>query len=81
MPIQQAPASNITYVTCVRNAWGKAVIERVNPIVRQRVLSPEHRAATLRWYTPKQRAALEQIYDNLLVRPLAAQAADKPGNR
>ena len=77
IPIQQAPTSNVTYVTCVRNGWGKAVIESVNPIVSQRVLSPEHRAATLRWYTPKQRAALEQIYDNLLVRPLNAQAAEK----
>jgi uncharacterized protein (TIGR02285 family) len=68
--IDEAAAYNITYVTCVRNPWGKRVIERVDDVLKSYIPTPVHRAATLRWYQPADQRKLSGYFDTLLVDPM-----------
>ncbi|MDE1950136.1 MAG: TIGR02285 family protein [Burkholderiales bacterium] len=70
--IDEADPANLTYVTCVRNAWGAAVIARVDRLLERRIASPAHRSATLRWYLPADQQTLGRFYDRLLLAPLHA---------
>ena len=59
--IEEAAPYNITYVTCVRNAWGLRVIGRVNQTLRRITATPDYRAAMLRWYRPADQKQLSRF--------------------
>jgi len=48
---------NVTYVTCVKNEWGKQIVQKVNDILKRYIPTPAHREATLRWYRPAEQIA------------------------
>lgn len=64
---------NVTYVTCVKNEWGKRVIEKVDDILKRYIPTPAHREATLRWYQPAEQIELAKYYQRILVEPLRAE--------
>lgn len=68
--IDGAAPYNITYVTCVRNPWGRQVVARINDVLRTYIPTPAYRAATLRWYQPVEQRQLSKFFDMLLVDPL-----------
>lgn len=72
--IEEGLPFNITYVACVRNAFGKQVIGRVNTLLLKQLAGKDHRNATLRWYTPGEQQELEQYYRRILLPPSPAQA-------
>ena len=64
---------NVTYVTCVKNEWGKRVIKRVDDILKRHIPTPAHREATLRWYRSAEQTELAKYYQRILVEPLRAE--------
>ena len=64
---------NITYVTCVKNEWGKRVLKKVDDILKRYIPTPAHRDATLRWYQPVEQIELAKYYQRILVEPLRAE--------
>lgn len=71
--IQEAIPYNVTYVTCVRNDWGKRIIGRVNQILKYYVPTRTHRVVTLRWYQPEDQRRLSKYFDEILI------GTSKPG--
>jgi len=64
---------NVTYVTCVKNEWGKRVLKKVDEILKRYIPTSAHREATLRWYRPAEQAELAKYYQRILVDPLRAE--------
>ncbi len=64
---------NVTYVTCVKNEWGKRVLKKVDEILKHYIPTPAHREATLRWYRSAEQAELAKYYQRILVDPLRAE--------
>ena len=64
---------NVTYVTCVKNNWGKQVLKKVDDILKRYIPTPAHRAGTLRWYQPAEQIELAKYYQRILVDPLRAE--------
>jgi uncharacterized protein (TIGR02285 family) len=64
---------NVTYVTCVKNEWGKRVIQKVDDILKRYIPTPAHREATLRWYRLAEQIELAKYYQRMLVGPLRAE--------
>jgi uncharacterized protein (TIGR02285 family) len=71
--IEEGLPFNITHVACVKNAFGKRIIDRVNILLRKQLAGNAHRDATLRWYTPEEQQELEQYYKRILSPPSSAQ--------
>jgi len=64
---------NVTYVTCVKNEWGKQVVKKVDDILKHYIATPAHREATLRWYLPAEQIELAKYYQRILMEPLRAE--------
>ncbi len=64
---------NVTYVTCVKNEWGKRVIKKVDDILKRYIPTPAHREATLRWYRPAEQIELAKYYQRILAEPLRTE--------
>jgi len=72
--IEEGLPYNVTHVTCVRNDWGRRVIERVDSLLKEHVASDAHKRATLRWYLPGEQQELEKHYKRTLLPPVSAKA-------
>ena len=75
---------NVTYVTCVKNEWGKRIIKKVDDILKRYIHTPAHREATLRWYQSAEQSELAKYYQRILVEPLRAEKPPRkpePGQR
>lgn len=70
IPIEHVTPYNVTYVACVKNDWGRKIVDRVNAILKRRILARAHRDATLRWHEPAEQAELAKHYQRILVDPL-----------
>lgn len=66
--IEESITYNITYVTCVKNAWGRKIIDRVNDILVEYLRTKRHREATLRWHNTTDRQQLSEIFDEILIK-------------
>lgn len=77
--IEGAASYNVTHVTCVKNDWGKRVIERVDEILKRHIATAAHRNAVLRWYRPDEQSELSKHYWQILVAPtLSDNRTGKP---
>lgn len=65
-PIAGTPPYIFTHVACTGNAWGRAVIERINAIILTERANPEYRQYSERWYPPEDRNKIRSYYPNML---------------
>lgn len=71
--IDESTPYNITYVVCVKNEWGREVINRVDDILKAYIPTQAHRDATLRWSSSHDKRRLVEFYQQLLLYPIQTQ--------
>lgn len=66
IPIAGTPPYIYTHVACAGNAWGHAVIDRVNAILQEERTKPEYRKFSERWYPEEDRNTVRRYYPDML---------------
>ncbi|MES2257154.1 MAG: TIGR02285 family protein [Pseudomonadota bacterium] len=64
--IAGVPPYIYTHVACSKNAWGKAVIGKVNAVLDQQLATPEYRQFSERWYEDDDKARVRRFYPQML---------------
>jgi uncharacterized protein (TIGR02285 family) len=65
-PIAGTPPYIYTHVACTGNAWGRAVIDKINAVLLAERGKPEYRSLSERWYPPIDQARVRRHYPNML---------------
>ena len=65
-PIAGTPRSIFTHVACTGNAWGRAVIQKVNAILLTARAEPDYRKYSERWYVSEDQEKIRSYYPNML---------------
>jgi uncharacterized protein (TIGR02285 family) len=65
-PIAGTPPYIFTHVACTGNAWGQAVIDKVNAIILTERSQAAYRQYSERWYPPEDQDRVRRYYPNML---------------
>lgn len=65
-PIAGTPPYQYTHVACTGNAWGKAIIAKINAILLTEREQPEYRTYSERWYPLEDQEKVRGYYPNML---------------
>jgi uncharacterized protein (TIGR02285 family) len=65
-PIGGTPPYIFTHVACTGNAWGQAVIDKINAIMLMERAQPDYRQYSERWYPPEDQDRIRRYYPNML---------------
>jgi uncharacterized protein (TIGR02285 family) len=65
-PISGTPPFIFTHVACTGNAWGKAVIDRINMILQTERTAHEYQKLSERWYPPEDQEKIRRYYPGML---------------
>lgn len=64
--IAGTPPYLFTHVACTGNAWGKAVVAKLNKAMRDERSQPAYRALSERWYPPEDQERVRRFYPEML---------------
>jgi uncharacterized protein (TIGR02285 family) len=64
--IAGTPPYIFTHVACTGNAWGRAVIARIDAVMADELAQPEYRRYSERWYPPEDRERIRRYYAAML---------------
>lgn len=67
VPITEAPPFTISYVACTNNAWGQAIIKRVDQILSKYMTEPAYLAVLQRWSDDKNGDIVARLYNEHLL--------------
>ncbi len=65
-PIDGTPPYIFTHIACTGNAWGRAVIEKINAVIQAERNQPDYRTFSERWYPPEDQDKIRRYYPNML---------------
>lgn len=65
-PVAGTPPYIFTHVACTGNAWGRAVIDKINAIMLMERAQPDYRKYSERWYPPADQDKIRRYYPNML---------------
>jgi uncharacterized protein (TIGR02285 family) len=65
-PIAGTPPYIFTHVACTGNAWGRAVIDKIDAIMLTERVQPDYRRYSERWYPPDDQDKIRRYYPNML---------------
>lgn len=66
LPIRGTPPYIFTHVACTGNDWGRAMIARIDSIIRAERGKPEYRSYSERWYPAVDQERIRSYYPKLL---------------
>ncbi|MBU0622168.1 MAG: TIGR02285 family protein [Gammaproteobacteria bacterium] len=66
LPINGTPPYIFTHVACSGNDWGRAMIARINTVIRTERGKPEYRSYSERWYPAVDQERIRGYYPKLL---------------
>lgn len=65
-PISGTPPYLFTHVACTGNAWGRAIIDRINAIILTERVQPEYRKYSERWYPADDQDKIRRYYPSMI---------------
>ena len=65
--VEARHSANYSHVICVKNAWGRRVIERIDRILMQERHSLEYRDMVGSWYDAKSKRKIARLYSDFLL--------------
>ncbi len=65
-PIDGTPSYIFTHVACTKDAWGEAIISRINRILLEQRRTAAYRAFSERWYVESDQKLIRRYYPLLL---------------
>lgn len=64
VPIKEAPPYTISYIACTKNAWGQAIIKRVNETLHQYQAEKAYLSVLLRWSDEENKSLITGHYQD-----------------